>query len=126
MGTIFLLLADGGGTKMTIADAVYGASTYAVIANLAMMAAWAWIGWRLLPKARTASHIVVISWVIFILAQVVAHSEKALHAYLQYGASWQVSEHGLIFITGWLFGTLLVAYTAPWDDTPLPKWLRRD
>lgn len=113
-----LLLAD---SKATIPDAVYGASTFALVANLLMMAAWAWIGWRLLPKAATASHITVIAWFVFIVAQIVAHSEKALHAYLQYGASWQVSEHGIIFIGGWLAGTLLIAYTAPWDGTsPLP------
>lgn len=110
--------------KTTIPDAVYGASTFAVVANLLMMLAWAWIGWRLLPKAATASHLVVISWTVFIVAQVVAHSEKALHAYLQYGASWQVSEHGLIFVMAWFVGTLLVAYTAPWDGTR-PKLRRK-
>lgn len=109
-------LADAA-PKAVITDVIYGASTVAVVLNLVMVAAWVLVGWRLRHRWWHATHSEVIAWLLLLFSQLVIHGEQALHAYVGYGASWQVSEHGLFFLVLWTTGVLTLAATAPWDGT---------
>lgn len=121
-----MLLADGLDTPGLYEDAVYGAATFAVLANMVMIAALVYIAVRLRRRAATVSHGTFLAILLFIGALIAVHAEQALHAYLRYGASWQVSEHGILFLAGWTAGTVGLALTVPWDGTGLAsRWGRK-
>ena len=118
-----MMLADAPGGEL-YRDAVYGASTFAVAANLLMIGGWLAVAWRLRSRWGSASHAEVLVWSALVVSQVVVHGEQALHAFGRSGASWQVTEHGLLFLGLWSFAVVGLAVTAPWDHSH-PRRRRR-
>lgn len=106
-----------GVEKVVYTDVVYGATAYAILVNLAAAVLVVYIAWKLWPvflslhaRMRPGQFtLLVVGAFVFLLSYVAIRLEEALHAYVQYGATWQVSEHGIFFLTGRLAGVALLA-----------------
>lgn len=125
-----MALSDVGpptGVERVYEDAIYGASAFAVVANITSILAALWITLRLVPYLdvmhRTMSPgrfaATLVGYLSFIGAYIIIRAESAFHAYLGYGASWQVTEHGVFFMLALLVASVLLAATCPWT-APAP------
>lgn len=115
------------GVNETYTDVIYGATAWAIFVNLACVVLMLYIATKLWPtfvslhRGMTPGQgvVFVVGSFVFVSSYIVIRLEEALHAYVQYGATWQVSEHGLFFLAGRLAGVSLLAWSCwRWTRDP--------